>query len=287
MDLQALTCPQCGAALPRQARWRMLACPFCTAVVGRGPQPVTRARFRAAWLRTRAADGLPLAGERYRLLHPLGGGQHAEVWLAERLGNARERVTLKLAWPQGEAALRREAATLQALHALDGERAAFFRRHIPRVRAAGESEGRMALALSPAQGCWGSLQDAADLPALREPRHLVWLWGRVLEQLDFLHAQGFTHGDLRAVHWLIHPGDHGVQLCGWAAAGQGGDPRRDLLQSAATLREAFARAPLPTPLRRLLDDPNPATAHALRERLREAAREAFGPPRFIPFTVRS
>jgi hypothetical protein len=286
MDLQALICPQCGAALPRMARWCKVACRFCSALVGRGAEPVARARFREAWLRNQPQEGLPLAGARWRLLHPLGGGAHAEVWLAERLGLVRERVTLKLAWPGADEALRREASTLRSLHLLDGATAAFHLQRVPRVRFEGLHEGRSVLALRHPIGFWGSLQDAAGLTALRDPRHLVWLWGRVLDQLGFLHAQGFTHGDLRAAHWLIHPGDHGVQLCGWSCARRGGDAARDLQQSAATLRETFQRASVPATLQALLDAPG-SQAAALRERLRNAAREAFGPPQFVPFLVRT
>ncbi|MBT9525301.1 MAG: protein kinase family protein, partial [Rhizobacter sp.] len=100
MGFTALTCPQCGGALPRQALWRMVACPYCRAMVTRSASVVERAPYQAAYQRSLGgASGrvLPIASQRYRVLAPLGQGEHSEVLLAERCGALPQRVTIKLA----------------------------------------------------------------------------------------------------------------------------------------------------------------------------------------------
>lgn len=71
VEFTALTCPQCGGALPRQALWRMVACPYCRAMVTRSASVVERAPYQAAYQRSLGgASGrvLPVASQRYRVL---------------------------------------------------------------------------------------------------------------------------------------------------------------------------------------------------------------------------
>jgi Lipopolysaccharide kinase (Kdo/WaaP) family len=307
MGLTALTCPQCGGALPRQALWRMVACPYCRAMVTRSASVVERAPYQAAYQRSLGMGSgrvLPIAGQRYRVLAPLGHGEHSEVWLAERCGALPQRVTIKLA-RSSSAALAAEADTLRRLQKLEVAGSAYFSQRLPQPVAHGRTgepgHEREALVLRHPTGFWGSLADVqrAHPQGLADARHAVWLWRRVLELLGYIHPAGWVHGDLRAAHWLLHPGDHGVLVIGWSRARQGGDPTRDLMQSAWTMRallsgEANDRPPIPsrvpTPLADVLRAASEdATwcarlgAKGIDQALVAAAREAFGPPQFISF----
>ena len=307
-------CPQCGGSLPRQALWRTVHCSYCKAVVTLNTRWVERAGFRAAWQRAQvrpessgAHEWLTLQGHDYRLLGRLGHGEQADVWLAERQGNARLRAVLKLQRGSGDT-LAAEAQTLRQLHGLQAADSAYFSLRLPQVLAVGMGRSTahdgMALALHAWPGFTASLADVLDTHAegLADARHAVWLWRRVLELLAYLHRHAWCHRDLRAEHWLIHPGDHGVNLVGWGAARRGADPAIDLQQSAWTVRAALAglndRAPLlparcPPALAELLNRASEDRdwcreqgADGLARRLTAAALADFGPPRFVPFDAR-
>lgn len=300
-------CPQCGGSLPRQALWRTVSCSYCKAVVTLNTRWVERASFRAAWQRAQArpegsGDWLSLQGHDYRLLRCLGQGEASQVWLAERHGATRLLAVVKLQPAPGEA-LAREADTLARLQRLQAADSAYFSQRLPQPLAIGPCTGRdgVALATRAWPGFWGSLADvlAAHPGGLADARHAVWLWRRVLELLGYLHGNGWSHGDLRAEHWLIHPQDHGVHLVGWSQARPRADAALDLQQSAWTVRAALAglneQPPAlpprcPAALRELLlrasedrDWCRSQGAAGLDRALSAAALADFGPPRFVPF----
>src|SRR5690349_19316798 len=123
----ALTCPQCGAPLPRVALWRSVKCGSCGSLVTRTESVVTRDTFRQALERQRQAGQVGrmvvCAGARYQLVQSLGHGEISEVYLARRLTGLPLLATLKLSSSHSAKSLyTREAAALQKLHTLDPER---------------------------------------------------------------------------------------------------------------------------------------------------------------------
>jgi len=308
MNFDALSCPQCGGPLPRQAAWRMVACPQCRAMVTRSSRVVERRTFHEAWLRSRAVDAagdrlLRIQGRTYRVLAALGDGDGCDLLSAISCGPLPERVTIKLA-RDGAHTLAAEADALARLQQLDLPSSAYFSQRLPQLVAFGTTDDADALAALVTRepvGFWGTLDDVlAHHPAgLRDPRHAVWLWRRVLEVLAWLHGAGWAHGDLRASHWLVNPRDHGVLLVGWGRARQGGAVVRDLMQSAWTVRSLLhGQGDEPPPLgprvpasiadllRRASEDAAWCArcgAAEIDRQLAAAAREAFGRPQFIPF----
>ena len=307
MNFDALSCPQCGGPLPRQASWRMVACPQCTAMVTRSSRVVERRSFHEAWLRSRAVDAagdrlLRLRGRTYRVLAVLGDSDGCELLAAVSCGPLPERVTIQLA-RDARHALAAEADALQRLQQLDGPASAYFSQRLPQVVAFGatEGDGREALVLRQPVGYWGTLADvqAHHPDGLRDMRHAVWLWRRVLEVLAYVHGAGWTHGDLRPSHWLVNPGDHGVLLVGWGLARRGAAAARDLMQSAWTLRALLhghsdgppplgprVPGPIADLLRLASEDAGWCARHGaieIERQLTAAARQAFGRPQFIPF----
>ena len=320
LSLQALSCPQCSAPLPRAARWRTVNCSYCGATVVRGQETVERESFRAAWRRANAdvPGGRVLAwrGGRYRVLAPLATGEHSDVLLAERLGALPERVTFKLARESSaDGVLQREFTVLQALQDLSVPGAAYFTRRLPQPLGIGVAEGlasamsdgsRQALVLRHPTGFWGGLQDVRQAnPQGIDPRHAVWIWRRMLEVLAFVHGAGWTHRDLSPSHALVHPRDHGVLLIGWSRAQQATGPAhdaavtRDLMQSAWAVRAvlhgaapgepglgAHTPAPFAALLRECSEDAAACGrlgAQGIEQALSAASREAFGAPRFVHF----
>jgi hypothetical protein len=313
MTPTTLICPQCGGALPRQALWRTVTCSYCLAEVTLAKNVVHAADFRAAWLRSRAGTEfatMVCAGQHYKTLAQLGSGSSAKVILAERVGAMAQRVVLKVAHA-GTAAgqFAREKDILDQLQSDTSPGAAYFTQRLPQPVALGSlqdtaGERQDVLVLRNPTGFWGSLADVKRHYAQGiDPRHAVWMWRRVLEVLAHVHAGGWSHGRLGPEHLLVHPADHGVLIIGWAGARRcrygGPEQARDLMQLAwamrALLSDIWDEPPLarstPAPLAHLLEQASSnatwvATqgAEGLNQLLGRAAREAFGPSRFIDFS---
>lgn len=309
----ALSCPQCGGALPRQALWRTVACPYCAAMVTRTRETVRREDFRQALRRAQAIGpsggrSLRVGGKTYQWLGDLGGEDGVEVFLAQSRGPLPARVTVKLARSSPHP-LAAEADALRRLQSLQAPGDAYFSQRLPQVDAFGRVEdtsgadgGGHALVLRHPSGFWGHLGDVLrhHPQGIQDTRHAVWLWRRALEVLAYVHAAGWTHGDLRPAHWLVHPADHGVLLTGWAQARRGGDAADDLRQSAWAIRALLGGLALDTPppipprvpaalaalLRSAGEDEAWCRRHGaagLEQALTAAARSAFGPPQFVAF----
>ncbi|MCP3143529.1 protein kinase family protein [Pyxidicoccus xibeiensis] len=158
-----------------------------------------------------------------------------------------------------------------------------------------------------------------------DPRAAVWMWKRLLELLGFVHRAGYAHGAVLPPHLLVHPRDHGLMLVGWASAvryttrqklpafsaahrdfypqallrGETPDPTTDLVMSARCIAWLLGGDPvsgampggvppaLADLLRRQCDEKPAEAADAwrLKELVDQAARESFGPPKFIHFTM--
>jgi serine/threonine protein kinase len=300
--------------------WRTVTCRHCGAEVTSCEDVVPAARFRQAYLRSKeelndTAGLVDCAGQRYKILLPLALGSSARVVLAERTGAFPERAVLKIALDTGPAGrLRQEYEILTTLQSDTSPGSTYFSQRLPQVAGVGtttaDGEPREVLVLRNPAGFWGSLaQVRRNYPAGIDPRHAVWMWRRMLEVLAYIHELGWVHGNLAPEHLLVHPADHGVLMIGWARARQyktlpavAVDPvGRDLMQSAWTIRAMLAGhtsdaeplVPPSTPLAlatlllRASEDPDWAAklgAHGLEQQLGTAAKEAFGPPRFIDFT---
>jgi hypothetical protein len=313
MTPTTLICPQCGSPLPRQALWRTVTCRYCTCDVTLVRDMVHAADFRAAWQRSRAGVGsasIECAGQQYTPLAQLGNGSSTKVMLADRVGAQTQRVVLKLAHAAtAPGYLQNEKNILQQLQADTSPGAAYFTQRLPQVVALGRSAGangapQDVLVLRHPTGFWGSLADVKRHYAHGiDPRHAVWMWRRVLEVLAHIHAIGWAHGRLGLEHQLVHPGDHGVLLIGWAGARRcrvgGPEQARDLMQSAFAIRALLSAAcdepPIPAstpaPLARLLEQASTDAAwvaaqgaEGLNQLLASAAQASFGPPRFVHFS---
>jgi hypothetical protein len=152
-----------------------------------------------------------------------------------------------------------------------------------------------------------------------DPAHAVWIWKRILESLGFLHANGYVHGAVLPAHLLVNARDHGVVLAGFSRAVRTGEKlpafsrdakafypddvwsggptsvRTDLAMSARAVLFLLGGDPLraaprvPAPFARLLETtavtPWAADAWALVEDAANVARDVFGPPKFVPFSM--
>lgn len=308
----ALNCPQCSAPLPRVAIWRSVKCASCGALIRREESIVTRDSFRRALARSRQqypGGDLVCAGEHYQILQSLGSGDISEVYLARRLGQHPFLATIKLSSsPQAAARFEKEAHVLRELHGTgDDSIAAYSAQRLPAVFGFGAVEGgsgQSALILQHPNGYWGSLAAlSARFPNGIDPRHAVWIWRRMLDTLYFVHARGWSHGDVRPEHALVNSQDHGVRLISWAEAKQGAGEKAqadDLMRSARVVQVMLCGTHLadklpsqvPQGLAELvLTSAHDATfcrkhgARGLDSTLLQVAKDAFGPPAFLPLDL--
>jgi hypothetical protein len=309
----ALSCPQCGTPLPRVALWRTVKCGSCGSLITKTESVVTRDSFHQALNRARqdsaGLDALICGGYRYHLMQILGVGEISQVHLARRIDSLPFLATIKLSSAPAAAALYScEAQVLRQLQALDTDGAgAYFSRLMPEVISQGVVEGkngRQALVLRHPNGFWGSLAALNEcFAAGLDPRHAVWIWRRILEILNFIHGHGWSHGNLRPEHALVHPQDHGVRLIGWASAKKSAgenDKTADLCRSARVVQVLLCGVSgsgdipggVPAGLAQLVtratmdaDFCRSQGAEGLDALLRAEAKAAFGPPSFVPLTI--
>jgi serine/threonine protein kinase len=309
----AVSCPRCGTSLPRVALWRSVKCGSCGSLIAKTESVVTRDSFHQALNRARqdsaGLDALLCGGCRYHLMQMLGVGEISQVYLARRIDSMAFLATIKLSSAPAAASLYlQEAQVLRELQALDADGVgAHFSRLLPEVIAQGVvegNEGKQALVLRHPSGFWGSLAALNErfAPGL-DPRHAVWIWRRILEVLNFIHSHGWSHGNLRPEHALVHPRDHGVLLIGWSSAKKGAgenDKAADLCRSARLVQVLLSGASgsgklpgsVPTGLSQLVtrtamdeDFCRSQAAAGLDALLRAEAKAAFGPPSFVPLMI--
>lgn len=123
-----------------------------------------------------------------------------------------------------------ESAVLRRLHAAPG--AEQFIPFIPRVAdtlgmADGSTPARQANILQMHEGI-ASLEELYTLdevvfhyPRGLDPRHVAWIWRRVLTVLGFAHSNQVTHSAVLPMHVLIEPRGHKLVLIDWCAAAAG------------------------------------------------------------------
>ncbi len=313
MAWTALSCPQCSAPLPRVAIWRAVKCASCGSLITKTESIVTRDSFRQAlkWARLDSVglDDVLCNGACYHLMQKLGIGEISQVHLARRVGSLPLLTTIKLSSsPSAATIYAREAQVSRELQALDGDGVGpYFSRLLPEVIAQGvvdENSGKHALVLRHPCGYWGSLAALHERFATGiDPRHAVWIWRRILEVLNFVHRHGWSHGDLRPEHALVHPQDHGVRLIGWASARKdtgANDQAADLSRSARVVQVLLCGASssgdlpegVPTGLAQLVTRASEDEgfcrsqgAEGLDGLLRAEAKTAFGPPTFVPLRI--
>lgn len=309
----AVTCPQCGSPLPRIALWRSVECGSCGSLISKTESVVTRDSFRQALNRARqnsaGLEAVLCGGTRYGLMQTLGAGEISKVYLARRLDSLPLLVTIKLSTsPAAEEVYAREAQAAHELQHLDIDGAGpYYSRLLPEVIARGAVEGtrgKQALVLRHPSGYWGSLASLSERFASGiEARHAVWIWRRMLDVLNFIHNHGWRHGDIRPEHALVHAQDHGVQLIGWSSAKKSArddDRAADLSRSARVVQVLLCGASgsgalpggLPTGLAQLViragmdqDFCRSHGAEGLDALLRAEAKQAFGPPSFVPLMI--
>jgi len=287
-------------------------CGSCGALIAKTESVVTRDSFRQALNRARQAsvglDALVCGGAPYQLVQRLGTGEISEVHLARRTGSSSLLATIKLSSaPSAAAHYAQEAQVARELQRLDPDGAGpYFSLLLPEVIAQGPVEGspgRQALVLRHPNGYSGSLASLNDRFASGlEPRHTVWIWRRMLEVLNFIHTHGWSHGDLRPEHALVHAQDHAVRLIGWTSsskhAGQN-EKAADLCRSARVVQVLLCGTSspnfpdtVPAGLAQLVtraasneDFCRSQGAHGLDALLQAEAKAAFGPPSFVPLII--
>jgi hypothetical protein len=57
-----------------------------------------------------------------------------------------------------------------------------------------------------------------------DPKHVAWIWRRILTIIGFAHSNGIVHGAVLPMHVLIEPAQHKLLLIDWCCATQNAQP---------------------------------------------------------------
>ncbi|TGL34560.1 protein kinase family protein [Leptospira koniambonensis] len=310
-EITALLCSQCGGALPKQVRWRYVACPYCGVLVTYSKNAVLAEHFHEAWkLYEKSINTIPntltIGKNKYKILLPLGGGERADIFFAEKLGLAMERVIIKIERDKTSKSLASsEVSVLESLQKQNTPISAYFSQRLPQIVSFGkiinpEYEGKEAVITRANPGYWGSLSDVLRFQKKGiQPRHGVWIWRRILDLLGYIHEQGWTHNAINPSHLLVQPRDHGILVIGWRRGKKSQDKIKDLQQAAWSIRvllegeedpqKSFRSVPNPLAsfIERACEDKgwcDKLGAIGIDEELKIVAEKTFGPPQFIPFS---
>ncbi|WP_236519306.1 hypothetical protein [Sandaracinus amylolyticus] len=306
---RARRCEYCAALLaPGPGGWQPAAHEACD-------EPLVDPARPRAWI----------GGARYALLGRLARGEGSDVFLARRDRRLTELVSIKALRAHGDRdLLEREQWVLESLENSRVAGAAHFTRLVPQRVAHGlarlglhgdEGERRVSV-MRWRSGFVHTMRDVLDAyPSGVSAETSVWMWKRILEQLGWTHRSGWVHGAVLPEHLIVHARDHGVVLVGWSRAARPGESlvaltegaedfypseamngvpvstHTDLTMSARVMRKVLGSQSIPAPLAQLLethargDADMESDAWALKDRLDRVAREAFGPPRFVPFAM--
>lgn len=274
----ANSCKNCGAPLPGDPVGTF-CCEYCgtpyRAQAKQEPEP------------SRSPDRVTLAGHRFRLEGRLGRGRSAEVYLARRDRTLTEMVLLKLAPAARAVALRAEWESIRKLRERDSYLARFLGAPLhwgPLEASPNRAPKLFGAAYRWRPGfCFNGLQALQQYPRGLDPRAVVWIGNRLLDQLIRLETLGHQHGALTLEHLLLHPRDHGVALCGWSSCGRG--PGNDLVECGRCLLALLGPQAPPRWTHLLKQAPSFGNAQAFQKSWRQLALADFGPPRYHPFQL--
>ncbi len=268
--LDITTCPNCGAVL------KSLECEYCCSVFTPLVEPGYRIPKPRPELIPNGLFELAIGDLKYRVQGQLARGTASQVLLARRASAVSEQVVIKLGPPE----LQREWETLRHLQG----RRELLDRLLPRPVHLGKVGDRTALVYRWRSGFIHTLQFARQqYPEGVPPEATVWMWNRILDHLSCLKELGYSHGDLRLEHLLVHVRDHGIAFCGWGQARLG--EQGDLEASGRCMGELLG----PGAPSQLLDLVYSAHLYNgpqhLKSELKRVATAVFGPPRYQPFAL--
>lgn len=329
MRLRVLQCPRCGAPLPKRAALAKVVCEYCKSEVVLDRYVVKASEYHAALTDYLTFDDerrFQIAAVPYRLEGRLAVGHSSDVWLAERATRLSERVVIKmLRTGEDRALLEHEQAVLRELERSTERGYDYFATLLPQRVAFGQGlrageQATLSAVFREAIGFGHTLLDVQRVfPDGCDPRHLVWIWRRVLELLSWVHRSGKVHASVLPAHVLLNARDHAARLVGWACAAPAGtslsraattdldvypelelagapiSPRTDLAMTARALLKIFgqrvdtAPAHFPPGLARLLEREASGSgeidAWRLSDEISAVARESFGPPKFVALNL--
>ena len=329
MRLRVLECPRCGAPLPKRAALVKVVCEYCRSEVVLDRYVVKASEYHGAlvdYLSVDDARKFEVGGVSYRLRGQLAVGHSSDVWLAERATRLSERVVIKmLRAAEDRALLQHEQNIVRDLERSTERGCDYFATLLPQRVAFGQGSRKgdaptLSAVFREPIGFAHTLLDVQQaFPSGCDPRHLVWIWRRILELLSWVHRSGKVHAAVLPAHVLLNARDHAARLVGWACAAPAGaslsmaaatdldvypelelagaplSPRTDLAMTARGLLKIFgqrvdtAPAHFPPSLAALLEreasGAGEIDAWRLSEQVSAVARESFGPPKFVALNL--
>ncbi len=178
-------------------------------------------RSAGAWRRSRRPCKTIIQSprDRYVVDKMLGNGDASRVYTCH---SHRTRGLLKIAHTTAcDQLLLKEQRVLQQLHEQSDE---VYCEYFPVPRELFSWQGRCVSAFDYRGGFRQAVEIRRRFHHGVDPRHVAWMFNRILEALGMVHGLGWVHGAVLPPHLLFHPENHGLQLIGWVHAERRGSP---------------------------------------------------------------
>lgn len=119
--------------------------------------------------------------------------------------------------PKDSDLMEREAKALKKLDEVPGELRIFASQMVEtfRHKDATTNETRRCNVIKPLKGFYNLAEVAEHYPNGVPPKHVAWMWRRLLVALGQAHDVGVVHGAIVPENVMIHPSMHGVVLVDW------------------------------------------------------------------------
>ena len=196
--------------------------------------PAVRAAGCEAGMARRFADRSRGGAAVYRVMDRIGVGSICAIYRCT-FGGSAAAVVFKVARdPCSNSLVLNEAAVLRRLHSIAGaDKFLSFLPDIADTIALADSSTSVARQANVLQ-MHEEIRSPEELYTLGEvrghhprgldPRHVAWIWRRLLTVLGFAHSNDVIHAAVLPMHVLIEPRGHKVILIDWctAVAGRGG-----------------------------------------------------------------
>ena len=159
----------------------------------------------------------------YAVKRPLARGDISALYIASSMPDSEPDCLLKIpVRPQDNDLLSNEARILAHLRAsADYPRLRHFVSQLVDSFAYQEQTSgvvRQINTLAYLDGFYSLKEVRQIYPQGIDPRHMAWIWRRLLVALGFAHLNNIIHGAVLPTHVLIHPKLHGVILIDWSYA---------------------------------------------------------------------
>ncbi len=156
----------------------------------------------------------------YKNVAELAAGDICDVYLAEQDNGPR--VVIKVGYPRDVDLVQNEARILKKLWERKDRPAIFMQQFLPKLveqsRIVIDVKERWANVLEACEQGFTLEQVKDKYKDGLDPRHVAWIWKRLVEGMTVVHEMDVVHGAIVPSHVIVYPKNHGICILDWSYA---------------------------------------------------------------------